>query len=133
VSDAPIDVVRRHYSTFNDGDMEGLMATVAPAAIFDAADTVAADRFGTERWEGREAIRGLFEGIYDAIRNPYLDVIEIKAAPGDRVVGTVYLSGVSRETGVAYTFAAVHVFTVRDGRIARNEIHHDAGLEPPGA
>jgi ketosteroid isomerase-like protein len=127
VSDANIEVVRRHYSSFNEGDMEGLLETVAPDAEFVTADPAAAGRLAGERWLGRDAIRGLFEQIFAVIRNPYLDVIKIEPAADGRVLGTVYLSGVTRETRLAYTFAAVHVFTIEDGLIVRNEIHHDGG------
>jgi ketosteroid isomerase-like protein len=127
MTDARIEVVRRHYSTFNDGDLEGLMATVAPDAEFFTADGAAAGRLAGERWSGSDEVRTLFERIFAVIRNPYLDVIKIEPAPDGRVLGTVYLSGVTRETALAYTFAAVHVFTIEDGLIVRNEIHHDGG------
>jgi ketosteroid isomerase-like protein len=129
MSEANIELVRRHYSTFNDGDMEGLMATVAPDAEFVTADDAATGRLAGESWEGADAVRALFERIYAVIRNPYLDVIGIEATPDDRVIGTVYLSGVTRETRLAYTFAAVHVFTLSEGLIVRNEIHHAADPE----
>ena len=129
MSEANIETVRRHYSTFNGGDIDGLMATIAPDVEFVAADGAAAGRLAGERWEGTAAVRELFERIYTVIRNPYLDVISIEAADDERVIGTVYLSGVTRETGLAYTFPAVHVFTFDEGLIVRNEIHHDGGRE----
>jgi hypothetical protein len=92
-----------------------------------AGDPRAALEYGNP-WRGRDGVCRFFEEIFRQTTGNHVEVVNLEAHEG-RVIASVYLHGTFRDTGVSGALPSVHVFTIRDGLIARNEIHRRGGDE----
>ena len=115
-----VAIIRAHYEAFNRADLEALAEGLDPDVEFVPGDAVATAEFGGPL-RGRDRVREWFEQLFEVVVNNRVEVAEMEM-DGERVVASVYLHGSLRESGVSGALPAVHVFTVRDGLILRNQI-----------
>jgi hypothetical protein len=119
----PADVVRANSAAFNAMDADAMLAFYdADAVVEDCRDV----GWGTHR--GHEDLRAYYLGIFDnaAALEERLEILGRR----DDVVVThcdlrAQLAAPAGEDGSEFTTAYGLVITVRDGLIARIEIHRD--------
>ncbi len=112
----PVGTVSRLYAALAAGDV--------PAALGLMSDSVEWVTMPT--WPYRAGGRGP-QAVADGVLGPMmaewadlrLDVADQWAADGDRVVAVGHYRGVHRRTGRRVDAEFAHVWTVRDGRVAR--------------
>jgi ketosteroid isomerase-like protein len=120
MSQASVDIIRRAYDAFNEGDLDGLMEFYSPDAEQEAPIV-------GELHRGRDEIRRSFASyfeIVEAARTEPLEFIEV----GEQVVVPVRLHGRMRHTAITDDMIPtemVHAFAVRDGQIVWNYICAD--------
>ena len=118
----PTDIVRGFYDALGRGDVPGVLALLR-----DDLEWTEAERFpyysGTWR-SPQEVLDKLLVPLardWDGFSATAHDFV----AEGDRVVSLGVYSGTSKATGKSMTAPFAHVWTVRDGRIARFDMHTD--------
>lgn len=118
----PIDTVRGFYDALGRGDVPGVLAL-----LHSELEWTEAERFpyygGTWR-SPREILDKLFVPLardWDGFSAKAHDFI----AQGERVVSLGVYAGTFKRTGRSMTAPFAHVWTVRDGRIAKFDMHTD--------
>jgi ketosteroid isomerase-like protein len=111
------DVIRTHYESATQGDLDGMLAPLAPDASWTEA--VGFPYAGTYTGPG-EVAEGVFARIA-ADWEGYRFELEELVDGGTTVVGVGTYSGVFRATGRAMTARVAHVWHVRDDRVTRFE------------
>jgi steroid delta-isomerase-like uncharacterized protein len=132
-------LIRRHYDTLNEGDLDGFAATMAEDAINHAAVPQA---------QGRQGARAIATKLRRAFPDLRLTVDET-IAEGDRVVCRVTVTGTHQgaldfvkiqlpATGKRFRTTHIHVFRIADGAIAERWAERDdvgmlqqLGVMPP--
>lgn len=107
-----ITVVEQAYAAFGRGDIAALLAMLDDDVEWTSPRTLP---HGGE-FRGREQVVKFFENIGAAWAPLTLAVDQVDEV-GDLVVGVVRADGIRRGGGAA-SYGAVHVFRVREGRIA---------------
>jgi hypothetical protein len=75
-------------------------------------------------FKGKEAVLGWFGGLASTLDFTTFEPREF-IAQNDKVVCTVYAEATVRDTGRAFVNHEAHVWTFRDGKIARIQIYLD--------
>ena len=111
------DVIRDHYEAATRGDLDGMLAPLAP----DARWTEAAGFPYAGTYTGAaEVAKGVFARIGADWEDYRFDLEELVDG-GATVVGVGTYSGTYRATGRAMTARVAHVWHVRDDRVTRFE------------
>ena len=124
-----VELVRRRFEAFNEGDLATMVDLTDPAAVWwDRQD----DPWGGTPHRGRDAcMQHLAEILEDA---------ELQAQPqefidaGPSVVVGVRLVGRGRTSGVRFDEHEFHVYTLRDGKVieTREYRERDEALKAVG-
>ena len=120
MSEANLELIRRHYAAYDQADLDALMATIAVDAEFVAGDEAAQAFYGRE-FKGHDEIRGFFKALDDLLAHRSVEVLDLQATDDNRVVASLIMYGTFKATGISGSLRGVHAFTIRDGLIARNE------------
>jgi uncharacterized protein len=122
MSSQDIEILRRGYDAFSERDMSFVLGFVHPDVELelyterpDIADTL---------YRGHEGfLRNLAEltEVFDDFR---LEPEELTEG-GERIFAVVRVRGRGRSSGASIDQRLYHVWTFRDGRVARLEIHSD--------
>ena len=107
-------VVQQAYEAFGRGDIPTVLGMLDDGVEWTSPGTL--PHGGS--FKGPEEVGQFFAGIGAAWEGLELDVEAVGEAGGDLVVGVVQASG-TRKGGGRSSYGAVHLFDVRDGRIAR--------------
>ena len=75
-------------------------------------------------FRGKEAVQGWFGGLASTLDYTTFEPREF-IAQNDKVVSLVYSEATVRDTGRAFVNPEAHVWTVRDGKLARFQSYHD--------
>ncbi|CCH30714.1 nuclear transport factor 2 family protein [Actinosynnema sp. NPDC047251] len=119
-----LDVVRAHYAASDRGDLDGMLAPLAP----DASWTEAAGSTYGGTYVGRDAIvANVFQRIGADWASFGVSVAELLDA-GDTVVALGSYTGVHRATGKGMTARFTHIWRVADGRVTSFEQVADTAL-----
>lgn len=113
-------VVEQAYEAFGRGDIPAVIGLLDEGVEWTAPGTL--PHGGT--WKGRNEVGQFFAGLDAAWEGLDLDVEAVAELGGDLVVGVLRAHGTRRGAGPS-SYGAVHVFDVRDGRIARFREHTD--------
>ena len=73
---------------------------------------------------GKEAVLGWFGGVASTLDYTTFEPREF-IAQNDKVVSLVYSEASVRETGRAFVNPEAHLWTLRDGKVARFQSYHD--------
>ena len=115
MSQENVEIVQRAYRAINGGDLDALRDLVAADVEVDAS-AVFVDQ-GTFR--GPDGLTEFIEGLRaiwgPSFRSQPEEVIEHE----DRVLVTARASGTGQGSGVPAETVRTHVWTIRDGKIAR--------------
>ena len=116
-------LVQSAYEAFGRGDMAALAEVMADDIEWvDAGDPDDDPNAGT--FKGKEAVLGWFGGL--ASTREYT-TFEPRAfiAQNDKVVSLVYAEATVRDTGRVFVSDEAHVWTFRNGKLARVQIYLD--------
>ncbi len=111
------EIIRDHYAASDRGDIEGMLAPLAPDARWTemAGFPYAGTYVGPE-----EVRRGVFERI-GADWDGYTAAITELVDAGDTVIGIGTYSGTNRATGRFFEARVAHVWRLADGRVVAFE------------
>ena len=117
-----IDTVRGFYDALGRGDVPGVLALLQSKLEWTEAERFP---YYSGTWRSPEEI--LDKLLIPLARdwNGFSAKAHDFIAEGDRVVSLGVYSGTFKSTGRSMTAPFAHVWTVRDGRIAKFEMHTD--------
>jgi uncharacterized protein len=108
------DVVQQAYAAFGRGDIPALLEMMDDDIDWMAPATLPHGG----RFRGKDGVGKFLEGVGAAWDPLVLEVETLGAVGDDLAVGIVRADGTRRGGGPS-GYGAVHLFTVRDGRITR--------------
>src|SRR3954451_1107639 len=120
MSQTNVQLIRRAYDAFNEGDLDALIECYSPDAE-QVAPMVG------ELHRGRDEIRRSSASYFEVVEEHHTEPIEFIEV-GEHVVVPVRLHGRLRHTGITDEMIPtemVHAFAVRDGQIVWNYICPD--------
>jgi ketosteroid isomerase-like protein len=114
--------IQRLYDCWNEGDVDS-----AVAFLHDDVEYVNPDYAiepGTRRGRGAvvKAMSGALEGAFDTYSHILHDVVPVA---DDRVLCLLTFRARGRDSGAQIEVAEQHLWTLRDGKVARLEWFHD--------
>ncbi len=116
-------LVQSVYEAFGRGDLAALAEMMADDIEWvnpgDPHDNPNAGTF-----KGKEAVLGWFGGLASTRDYTAFEPREF-IAQNDKVVSLVYAEATVRDTGRAFVNHEAHVWTLRDGKVARLQIYLD--------
>jgi ketosteroid isomerase-like protein len=116
-------LVQSAYEAFGRGDMAALAEVMADDIEWvDPGDPDDDPNAGT--FKGKEAVLGWFGGLASTRDYTTFEPREF-IAQNDKVVSLVYAEATVRDTGRAFVNHEAHVWTFRDGKLARFQIYLD--------
>jgi uncharacterized protein len=111
------------YEAFGRGDMAALAEVMADDIEWvNPGDPAVDPNAGT--FKGKEAVLGWFGGFASTLDFTTFEPREF-IAQNDKVVSLVYAEATARNTGRGFVNHEAHVWTFRDGKIARLQIYLD--------
>ena len=111
------------YEAFGRGDMAALAEAMADDIEWvNPGDPASDPNAGT--FKGKEAVLGWFGGLASTLDFTTFEPREF-IAQDDKVVSLVYAEATARDTGRAFVNHEAHVWTFRDGKVARLQIYLD--------
>ena len=110
------------YEAFGRGDMAALAEVMADDIEWVNPGDRDDPNAGTFR--GKEAVLGWFGGLASTLDFSTFEPREF-IAQGDKVVSLVYAEATVRDTGRALANHEAHVWTFRDGKLARFQNYQD--------
>lgn len=111
------------YKHFKEGNIQGVLDTYADDIEWVGNKLEGVPFSGTYR--GKEGAAEYFKKVHEATERLQFEPIEL-IAEGNKVVVTGHSTRKVRTTGITYSIPWVHVITLRDGKIARFEIHDNS-------
>jgi ketosteroid isomerase-like protein len=126
MSQESVEVVERGYALLNDAYRTGEIAgDNLPFEMLCHSDvTLQTSGMFPESGEyhGFDGLRQFTENQAEAFESMSAEPIEFIAA-GNRVVVPIRVGGKARHTGIETTFSVVHVWTIRDHKVARIDMY----------
>jgi ketosteroid isomerase-like protein len=111
------------YEAFGRGDLAALAEMMADDIEWvNPGDPAVDPNAGT--FKGKEAVLSWFHGLASTLDFTKFEPREF-IAQNDKVVSLVYAEATARETGRAFVNHEAHVWTFRDGKLARLHIYLD--------
>jgi ketosteroid isomerase-like protein len=122
VETAPEKAVRRFADAITRSDLDAALAVCHPEIEFLSVLGISG-----RAYVGHEGIRQYFEDVSSAWEEWTVDVHGLTAGPDGRVAieMTMHVRGLG--SGAALSEFAGHVWTVRNGKLLRNELHREPG------
>jgi ketosteroid isomerase-like protein len=118
MSDANVELVRTIYDRFRAGDVDGALALHdSEIEVYDRPEV-----------PDPQVYRG-HEGVRSSLRVSQVEFEELDLVPeefldaGDRVVVVFRFQGKGRRSGIPIDEQLAHVWTIRDGKAVRMEVH----------
>lgn len=115
-----IDLTRRSFEAFNRGDIDEVLARLAPDVVVHADP----DLPNSGTFHGREGALLWFERWLEAWESFSIDIEEVVPV-GDSLVVCVIQRGRGRGSGVEVDMRSAYVVTVRDRRTTRLHLYSD--------
>jgi ketosteroid isomerase-like protein len=111
------DVVRRSIEALNARDMDAVMACFTDDVIFDGS------RIMEGTYRGKQSYREFLEEAVDRVDFHHSEVSLL--TDEDRVIALADVRGAGDRSGIPLAGRMAYVYEVREGLIARQEIHPD--------
>jgi ketosteroid isomerase-like protein len=116
-------LVQSAYEAFGRGDLAALAEVLADDIEWvNPGDP--ADDPNTGTFKGKDAVLGWFGGLAATLDFTTFEPREF-IAQDDKVVSLVYAEATARDTGRAFVNHEAHVWTFRDGKLARFQNYQD--------
>ena len=107
-------VVKGAYEAFGRGDVPAVIDLVHDDVDWSSPETLPQGG----HFQGKAGVGEFFQSLGTAWDGLSINVESVSEAGDDLVIGVVHGSGKLRD-GTSSEYGATHVFTVRDGKIAR--------------
>jgi ketosteroid isomerase-like protein len=122
--------VRRFAEAINDRDPEAAVAVSDPEIEFLSVLAVSG-----RAYRGHDGVRQYFEDVASAWAEWRVEVHRVAAAPDGRVAIVMTMHYRGKESGAALSDSTAHVWTVRNGKLLRNQPYrdHEEALREVGA
>jgi limonene-1,2-epoxide hydrolase len=123
-----VEIVRGAIAALNERDVDGYLGLCAPDV--ELITPVAAIEGPSV---GAQGIRQFFAGVDEAMTEFHLDVKELRALDGQRVLAVGQVRSVSKG-GFASTLPFVNVYEIKDAKLCRIRVYNDQdeGLRAAG-
>jgi limonene-1,2-epoxide hydrolase len=123
-----VEIVRGAIAALNERDVDGYLGLCAPDV--ELSTPVAAIEGPSV---GAQGIRQFFAGVDEAMTEFHLDVKELRALDGQRVLAVGQVRSVSKG-GFASTLPFVNVYEIKDAKLCRIRVYNDQdeGLRAAG-
>jgi uncharacterized protein len=108
--------VRRFAEAVTAGDAEAAVALADPEIEFLSVLAVSG-----RAYHGHDGVRQYFADVAAAWSEWRVEVHRIVPAPGGRVVIAMTMHFRGKESGAAFSDQTAHIWTLRDGKLLRNE------------
>lgn len=118
----PIDLVRRFYDALGRGDVPAVLALLDAQIEWTEAEGFP---YYDGTWRGPQAVLDNLFVPLSADWDGFLAKPHEFIAAGNRVVSIGTYSGTFKKTGRSLSAAFAHVWTVRDGKLAKFDMHTD--------
>ncbi|WP_020654600.1 nuclear transport factor 2 family protein [Massilia niastensis] len=117
-------LVQEGYRLFQSGDIAGLLERYHDDAEWIIPESEYVPFSGS--FHGKAGIAEFFSKLASSVETQRFELKEC-IAEGDKVVALGEAAWVARPTGRSYETPWAHVFTMRDGKVARFEAFSDTG------
>jgi ketosteroid isomerase-like protein len=114
------DAVRRFAEAVTLGDVDGAIAVCDPEVEFLSILSL-----GARAYRGHDGIRQYFEDVASAWSDWTVDIERVLAGADGRVAIVMTMSGRGRESAARFSERTGHVWTLRDGKLLRNQPFRD--------
>ena len=104
---------------FNANDIDAVMQYFAPDATFDHA--IGPDAHGV-RFEGADAIRGVFAGLFDKVENVHWETLD--CAVTENKAYCEYRRTARHKDGTTEEYLSVDILTYEDGLIVHKDTYY---------
>ena len=121
MSQENVEIVRRAIAAVNERDVDGYLGVCAPDV--ELITPVAAIEGPNV---GAQGIREFFAGIDEATTEFHLDVDELQALDGRRVLAVGEVRSVSKG-GFASKLPLVNIYEIEDAKLRRIKVYNDPG------
>ena len=116
------ELVQRSYGSFRDGDIPAVLDSLSEDVQWVTAEIEGVPVGGT--WQGREQVGQFFQTLSEAQEPRQFEPREF-VAQDDRVVALGHYAWHVNSTGKEWESDFAHVFTVREGKVARFQEYTD--------
>ncbi len=123
MSEANVSIVRRAYDAFNRGDWEAALQHADPGLTWRLHGELALDV--PEAVRGREAVKELWVGFFDAWDDYKMEPLELTEAPDGRLLVTVLFTAVGQGSTAPIELTYFWLYRVRDGAITEVDAYLD--------
>jgi uncharacterized protein len=120
------DVVQQGYAAFGSGDIPGLLDLLTDDVEWSLQGPSVIPWAGTRH--GREGVAEFFSLLGETLEFEQFEPREF-VAQGDTVVVLGYERSVVKPTGRAFEQEWAHVYTLRDGKIAKGRFIEDTAAQ----
>jgi uncharacterized protein len=117
MSEENVEVVRRAYAAFNRGDLDAVVANVAPDAEYVTSGAIPGS-VGVYR--GREGLKRLFGWLREEFDDVRVEVHDPIGA-GDQVLISMISRGRGKQSRVEASWTTWQLWTVLDGEMVRGQ------------
>jgi ketosteroid isomerase-like protein len=126
----PEEPVRLFAEAINNRDPEAAVAVSHPEIEFLSVLAVSG-----RAYRGHDGIRRYFEDVASAWAEWRVELHRIAPAPDGRVAIVMTMHFRGKESGAALSASSAHVWTLKDGKLLRNEPYrdHEQALRAVGA
>jgi ketosteroid isomerase-like protein len=134
MSQENVEVVRRAWEAFFDGDIESALGAFAPDVQWDVSRDIWGSVVGGGEYRGTDGILAWLRDLYSAWERFEMNVDELIDATGEEVITVLSARGVGLASGIEVEHHPASVATVRAGRIVRAVWfpYREAALEAAG-
>jgi ketosteroid isomerase-like protein len=123
MSQENVEVVRRSYEAYNQGDLEGVLATLHPRVVWEENHPVFGFVGLDPVYEGHEGFRRWWEATREPWTTVEAEIHEITPVGDDALVFSTTMHGTGGGSGVVVELRFFHVIDFRDGKIARRRLY----------
>lgn len=120
MDEAVLETIRDSYAALNNGNLQGAMEALHRDAVWRESPELP----GGDEFRGRAAIEQFLEGYLEQW-DVFHQRVESTLKQGDRVLVSIQMTAVGRESGAEVSARYAHVWTIREGLGAEVDAYYD--------
>jgi ketosteroid isomerase-like protein len=121
VAESELDTIRRSYVALNGGDVQGALDALHRDAVWRESPELP----GGDNLKGRAEIERFLIDYLEQWE-AFHQHVESTVQRGNRVLVSIQMKAVGRESGAEVSVRYAHVWTMHDGRAAEVDAYYDA-------